>query len=384
MLELGVDEITVVLQLSPNYKNCLAISEWEEVAENLIDKFVKKSGFITVYGDMEVEQRPPQGYTYAYKFGEHNFYLAVAYHTYQLSMGIAVKLSAQALDYYCEATGLKVYQFLQKITEKEYTIRLSRIDLTADYIDEDVDVTGIYQSLMDNKVGIFREYISKKTGETAYKRSMMQYEGYLKEKEVPTIYIGSVQSNSRIRIYDKKREQIERKGVKFDKAIKCDNWVRFEGVFRHEFSHQISEELLKIKTDIEFANLIACTLAQKYRFMIIDNGVINCDTEYTQMLLDCISNKSFALKAPSSRNYDIAKSVAHIFFGSGVMSTLYKIKEIWGKDAVGAMMKYISDSLDEWKPNDDCRYWLRKNTSDYRMNYSDFDTFMRDNISNML
>lgn len=385
MLELGVDEITLVLQLSQQLKSMYNNSfDWSTVAENIIDTFVGKADFKIIFGDSIPEKRPPQGYTVAYTYGEHNFYLAIAYHQLQMSMGIAIKFSAQALDYYCEASGLKVYGILQKVQDNAYTVRLSRIDLVADYINEGINVTTIYQNMMDKTIGIFREYVSKKTGEVSYRRSELQFQGYLKECEVPTIYIGSVQSNARLRIYDKKREQMERKGSKFDKAKKCSDWVRFEGVFRHEFAHQLSDELLNIKTDDEFANLIACTMIQKYRFMYIDNGVIDCETEYTQMLLDCISNGGFVLKSPSSRNYEISKSIGYLFFGSGVISTLYKIKAIWGDEAVTKLLTFIDEYLDEWEPNDDCRYWTRKNIGDYRINYPDFDLFMRDNLMTLL
>lgn len=386
MLELGVDEITLVLQISQQLKSMYNNSsfDWSSVAENIIYTFITKSNFKTIFGESIPEKRPPQGYTVAYAYGEHNFYLAIAYHQFQMSMGIAIKFSAQALDYYCEASGLKVYEFLQKVKDSAYTVRLSRIDLVADYIDEEINVTTIYQNLIDNKIGLFREYESKKTGEVSYRRCEMQFQGYLKERDVPTIYIGSVQSNSRLRIYDKKREQMERKGSKLDKARKCHDWVRFEGVFKHEFAHQLSAELLNIKTDDEFANLIACTLIQKFRFMYIDNGVIDCETEYSQMLLDCISNQNFALKSPSSRNYDLSKSIGYMFFGSGVISTLYKIKSIWGDEAVLKFLTFTGEYLKEWEPNDDCRYWLGKNSNDYRKNYPNYDLFMRETLMPLL
>lgn len=384
MLEIGIDEITLVLKLAPGLKSRFSSFDWQNVAEDIIDIFSRKADFVKIYGDKLPEKKILQGYTRAYTYGEHNFYLCVAYHEYQMSMGIAVRFSAQALDYYCEASGLKVYQFLQKVKDDAYTARLSRIDLTADYIDEGINITGIYQNLMDKKIGIFREYVSKKTGETAYRKCVMQFQGYIKECDVPTIYIGSVQSNSRLRIYDKKREQIEQKGTKLDKAVQCHDWVRFEGVFRHEFAHQLTSELLKVQSDNEFENLIACTLVQKYRFMYMDNGVVDYETEYTQMLLDCIRNQNFALKAPSSRNYDIAKSVGYLFGGSGVMNTLYKIKEIWGDDAIVMMLDYISGTLNEWQPNADCRYWLIRNAEDYRKKYPDFHTFLITNLSIVL
>lgn len=380
MLEFGVDEITLVLQLLPALKNQITLSDWDDIARDMIYRFVEKSGFEAIFGNPIPEERPPAGYTIAYTFGEHNFYLAVAYHQLQVKMGVVVKLSAQALDYYCEFSGVKVYEFLQLIQDSYYTTRISRIDLTVDYIDEDIDVTSIYQMFIDNKVGIFREYTSKKTGELSYRRCNMQYQGFLKGQEVPTLYLGSAKSNSRLRIYDKKREQIERNGSKLIKARNCQDWVRFEGVFRHEFAHQISDELLKISSDDEFVNFIALTMIQKFRFMYIDKGVVDCDTEYSQMLLDAITNQNFALKSPSSKNYEMVKNLAYLFNGSGVISTLYKIKVIWGDDAILYFMMFIQEYLKEWNQNDDCRYWLRNNLVDYQRNYPEFEAFFKEAI----
>lgn len=342
MLEIGVDEITLVSQLAKNRKSVLAVRDWDSVAEELIGVFEKKADFLSVFGDKEQEEKAPEGYKIAYKYGSHPFYFCVAYHPYYPDMGIIVKFSAQALDYYVEATGLEVYRFMQKVVYPDYTIRLSRIDLTADYIDENINITGIYQNLMDSRIGVFREYMSKKTGKLEYKRVAMKYSGLLKEQDVPTIYIGSMQSDSRLRIYDKKREQIEKKGTKFDKAVGCKNWIRFEGVFRHEYAHQLSEQLLKISSINDYLNLIASTLVQKFRFMTVDaNGAADVETDYTQMLLNAINNNSFQLKAPSTRNYDLARNINYIFTGSGIMNTLYKVEEIWGAEAADYLLEYI-------------------------------------------
>jgi hypothetical protein len=210
-------------------------------------------------------------------------------------------------------------------------------------------------------------------------------QGYLIEQEVQTIYVGSYKSNSRLRIYDKKQEQIVHKGSKLEKALNCKGWVRFEAVMRNEYAHQLSSELMKIQTDDEFANLIAHAIAQKYRFMEVDNGIAGTPTEYTQMILDCLSNQQFQLKANATRNYALARSIAYIFSGSGIMNTLYKLKEIWGLNAVIEMLEYMLEALeDDFKPNDECRYWLNKNCSDYKNQYKDFDTYMKSDVKWLL
>lgn len=249
MIEYGIDEFTIVLQLTQtDRKNC-DIEEWPNRAEGLIDTISRHAGFRWKFGDKRPERKPPQGYTTAYTYGEHPFYFAVAYHPDQMRMGVVIKFSSQALDYFCNARHFKSYQLLQMVYNEDlYQLRLSRVDLTADFIDENINVTKIYNDLSDKKISVFREYESEKTGETCYKKTVQKYQGYAVDGEVPTVYLGSVKSNSRLRIYDKKREQLERSGTKLDKAKKCKNWVRFEGVFRNNYAHQITCELLKVKT----------------------------------------------------------------------------------------------------------------------------------------
>ena len=55
MLEIGVDEITLVFQLSRNRKSVLGVRDWDSVAEELLEEFVKRAGFLSVFGDKEKE-----------------------------------------------------------------------------------------------------------------------------------------------------------------------------------------------------------------------------------------------------------------------------------------------------------------------------------------
>lgn len=384
MLKLGIDEATIVIQLTQSLKDRYTYRQfdWPIVAENLITEFTNKADFETIYGEKMPITKCPEGYTNSFTFGTHSYFLAVSYHYLQPSMGVVIKFSAQALDYYCKESGFKLYELLQNVQSTDYTTRLSRIDLTADYFDEGINVSTIYKNLINEKIGTYREVTNKSTGELSYRRTPLKCNGIVRESDVPTLYLGSRKSNAFLRIYDKKREQIETKGNKLDDALRSTEWTRFEAVLRHAYAHQLTDELLKIQSDDELANLIACTILQKYRFMYLDNGTADYETEYSQMLLDCISNKNFILRSPTSRNFELAKNINYILGGSGVMSSLYKIKEIWGEQGVSVFMIFINELLAEFKPNDDCRYWLKKNKDDYQKNFPDFDLFFKEGIIN--
>lgn len=380
MLEFGIDELTVVLHFAR--RDILDDEEtnlefrWEDEAEGIINIFESRAGLIKVYGKRNGMAKLPQGYTFGWTYGEHAFYFAIAYHPYQMGMGVIVKFSAQAWAYYLEETGLKTYEALRRFCDDSwYKLTLSRIDLTADFIDMGIEVTQIYQDMIDGKLAIFRE-VEAKNGKLEYRKNPLHLQGFIKESEVPTIYLGSVQSESRLRIYDKRREQIERHGVHFDRAKSLHDWVRFEGVFRGKYAKQLLNALLSIDNDDDYMNLIACTFIQKFRFMetVSRDKIINAD--FMEEIVDCVKNKTYVLASPSSRNYDLAKSVRYLFAGSGVLATLTKIQKIWGDDELKFFLNYIYEYVQEYTPNDDCRYWMFKNVKDYQKKHPDFKEFL--------
>ncbi len=382
MIKLGVDEFTLVLQMSSLFKDQFSEEEliynWASAALVMIDEFNRLSEFETVFGEMIPCSNAPKGYTIAYTYGEHAFYLAIGFNEACMSMGVIVKFSATALDYFTEQSKLQVYQMLQKIQSDIYTCRLSRIDLTADYIDEDVNVTDIYQSLINKQIGVYREYVSKITGQLAYTPIRYDYRGFLRGDEVPTVYIGSVSSNAMLRIYDKKREQMERKGNKLDEALACRNWTRFEVVLRHGYAAQVHAALLGIGSDDEFANLIACTILQKFRICEVDEqGVVISETEYIEKLYNCITAQNYILRSTSTRNFELYKNIVYLLTDSGCVSTLYKIDSVWGEEALDKMLKYLREYVIENEPNSDCKYWLRRNLTDYQSAWKTFDDYFR-------
>ena len=67
------------------------------------------------------------------------------------------------------------------------------------------------------------------------------------------------------------------------------------------------------------------------------------------------------------------------------MNTFYKLKEFWGMDAVMWVLEYIAEKLqDDYIPNDDCRYWIKKNKTDYLKDYPDFNKYVNDNLTKLL
>jgi len=84
-----------------------------------------------------------------------------------------------------------------------------------------------------------------------------------------TIYVGSKANKGNsllLRIYDKKLEQEQKKGIYYDEALKCDDWVRFEMSIRQSYANQTGLDILKCRNDKELSSLIFQRFTDKYLF----------------------------------------------------------------------------------------------------------------------
>lgn len=373
MIELGVDEMTIVLQATAKTKDVMALEDWPMVAEAMISEFLARTGLEGLYGELTTEPRCPCGYTEALTLGEHGFYLAIAINPRQPLMGVCVRISAQALAYYIENVG-EPYLLLQAAYAPDnYEMRLSRCDIAVDYIDEGIDVTAIYQGLVSGCIEVRREQIDRSTGVLQVRRAASKLTARAEKGEFPTFYLGSRKANvdALLRCYDKRREQIEQNGTRLEKALKSKDWVRFEASLRHGYANQFGGALLAVEDDGDFGTLIGSVFLQRYRFY---DGTNLC--AWTKALEDAISARSIRLFSSTSRNNDLAASLHYLAKGSGLTPLLYKAKLIWGDDAPKAICKWLRERIRDYEPNADCRRWLKKNARDYVKQYATVDEFL--------
>lgn len=367
MIELGVDEFTLVLRSN---RLELKDKDWENEAEYLIWIFENKLGLKDIFGEKKQELNNLRGYNNSYKYGNHGFYFAISYHNIHSKMGICVKFSAQSLRYYIERTGLKVYEILKKCLDKRYSIRLSRIDLIADYIDEYIDLDKLYSDYTEEKVAVYQTL--KKGGKNLIRKCNLCCSGYLNDSRINTLYFGSPQSKSRLRIYDKKFEQISKKGILLRKAIECNSWIRFEAVFKDEFAHKITQYFLNIEDDLEFLNLIANIIIQKFCFYI--DGT-NKMVDFSYFLNDMIIEKQVILKNYKKEDNDLINDIIYHYKYSELMSFIFKIKKIWGEDDLKRLVNFMLNLSELYEANKDCISWLDKYKNDYK-SYCDFDDYI--------
>ena len=359
---MGIDEFTLTL----HNRDSIRESNWSETAESFIVRFIKLSRLTELFGkNSAVSKNLPAGYTYGYMYESLIGYFAIAYNDSFPKMGAIVKFSAEAWAWYqkryCDRFGsrIQIHSFLDMVVSTEYHLRLTRIDITADYINygEITDPNHIFDDIRNERV-----YIVDHNGRKA-KRKLSDFG---KDNKTQSIMIGSRKANSKalLRIYDKRSEQIDRFGFRYFEAIKTNSWVRFEASYRGDYAHMIGQDLmLDIHSDVELSKYLASKILDKYRFVDKDGNY----TVYTQDLLAIAENANYpALRSESPHNNSLKKSILYLIKGSGLFPTLFKFRAFWGEDGERSLIDYLLDIyhnafLPEAEKNRTLIAWIKKN-----------------------
>ena len=347
---LGVDELTIVLIATMIYVDGFLVG-WKNEAEKMIKEFARLANLESIFGKQkELESSPPKGYTTAYQYGEYPFYFAIAYHPSCPKMGVVVKFSAHSWAVYCQKGKTNIKRFLDSVQSNLYRARLSRVDFTVDYQNWDISVDDIYQKLKEKQL-----IIHNHKGEVNHS----EINAHETNGKASTFYVGSRKTGTRLflRVYDKKKEQIEQKGFRYSEAINTKSWIRFEAVFKDAYAHQMTD-IITSTNEEKLNDLIADKVAEKYRFYDLKS---NEYTDFTKALLEKTKEDFLRLRLESPRDNDFTKSLIHLVNGSGLFPTLYKCDETWGNESSKALLVYLYDIYkDDYEPNDDERLWLRK------------------------
>lgn len=376
MVELGIDEFCVVAQVNPDYMNAYDDGDWPEIAMAILEDLADRTGLIACLGAAMPEEKKPAGYSVGYTFGEHPFYLCAAFHE-RVDMGVCFKFSARATDYIREIGGMEPYELLQAGQNPSfYSLRLSRIDLTADYIDECFTVQEIYNGLEDGTLQFMREQIDSRSGKVTLRKSSQMLSGYISGGEVSTIYVGSAKANTngRLRIYDKKLEQLVKHGTYEEKARVCASWVRFEACVRGKYAHALTDELLTINNDDEVATLVLDVFKQRYQLWYSNSGVIDHLHEATELLN--VGIHVLRLPAITNRNVDLDASLKHIVDGSGLTPSVYKVAAIWGEGALPEFFSWLAFRCECKLIGDETARWIKTNASDFKRMYPNLKEYL--------
>ena len=323
------------------------VTDWADIMDEIIDVFIAKSRLMDLFGEMAFAEKVPAGYTNGLTFACRPWYLVVSWHDDFPSMGICVRFSAHAYATYKQEfkerfqSDINIAVFLNMVQDGAYTTRLSRIDLTADYFDYSDELLPdrylspdlIYERLKDGS------YAAKNRNDRQSVRSMSAIDN---DGAYETFYIGSRvgKSNGFLRVYDKKQEQIQSMGYRYDEAMQYKSWVRFEASFLHDCAHQMTEQLLSGNmTPRDLQQWIAKHISDKYRFVDASTKEV---TSFTDDLIGISIGANVAtLIAPSPRDNTFRQSLEHLRVGSGLYPALYKAFSMWGDGADRQLIEYL-------------------------------------------
>lgn len=366
-----VDEFTLVLSLIDKDIG----EDWIPICERFIKDFLERSRIETLFGRMEHRYTGlPKGYISGLSYDNKPWYLAIAWHDDQPRMGVCVRFSAYAWAsyqmYYFRkySRPITIADFLAMVRSNLYNIHLTRIDLVADYFDypdpDNIPGRFLKPDTIYRKINVGEYEVKTYKGmPSVYRTSAIDKDG-----EYQTVYLGSKQGSLFMRIYDKKEEQLQTKGFRYNDAVDCKSWVRFEMVVRHDGAKTITEQLLALQTIQELQALIARHITDKYRFIDVQ---ANTNTEFTEDLLSIALGATVApIKTASNRNMELGRTMSHIRNCSGLYSLLYKVLCIWGpKEVHKLMLEFEIDFLREAKKENSFRdidKWVRKHYSEYQ------------------
>lgn len=192
-----------------------------------------------VYGKFEIENHGFNGYTRTVTFNllDKDSLVRIEYNPDRLDMGLSIDFRGNPKKYYeqvCEIKGIKVnWKEIISQVVKKYGGHLSRIDIAVDFIDFGYSVNSISEKLKNEEY----YFLNKNKQRIDIERIKTIGKG----KKTETIYVGSRTSGAYLRIYNKKKEQLETRGIFHAQATVCENWVRVEGEFHHKKSQRIGK-----------------------------------------------------------------------------------------------------------------------------------------------
>ena len=392
MLRASVDEFTLVLQAPRDQKLELEDAEdWDSLANRLIIEFENKAKFVSILGSKMQAEKCPAGYVQGFCYGRHNFYVVVAYNKTAYNMGIVIKFSAEALHYYLAKSKQEIYDFLQNVESDMYSMRLSRIDFDIDFIDEVFTVNSLYEKIKSKKVEVFLQKQQKE--KVIFSKRNLRYRGFMDEGKIQTIYLNSPLSSVNCRIYNKRLEEIKLRKPEMKFAL-SHSWIRFEAVFKNEYAHTYFRnkddekkeiyqaakntgdstlmEIFKVGKDTGNSASTQKEETQKFFFKNADGTT----SVYTKKMLDALKSNDFQLLGQMPQDNDLNKLFEYVLENSGTISTLYKIKTLWGVDALAYAVSYINHYVSDWDANQNCIEWLKKHANDTKETYPNFSDFI--------
>ena len=156
MISAKVDQFTLtILPSLTNLEGFAHISS--DYSEYVRNRFEELLQIVPTYSSAELMNGGVRNYDTVYAYGFEKAKIFFKYSSSNVSNGISIEFKARALREYLKAYRIKkrdsmdVHKILSLLAD-EFDIRLSRLDIAIDFVDEDVLVTKIYDDLLSEEL----------------------------------------------------------------------------------------------------------------------------------------------------------------------------------------------------------------------------------------
>lgn len=359
MLKCDIDEISFVFLPEFNGK----FEEYDAFCVDIVEKLYELLHFEIGTTNHEKLEKGFSGYTSVLSFDD--WQILLAWCETSPNMGVFCKFTGQGLKNYLSKIkavypGFEVYDLAKafdSITDYFAGVaRASKIDLAIDFINEGLEVNEIIQKL-ENGSRIYNHLERTNTSKIGYVAS---------DGNVETIYVGSRKNKgiqALLRIYDKKIEQMETKGIFYQEAKNSSDWVRFEASYRQKYANQIGNDLLLCDSPSDLSGLIFRRFTDRYRFGYAKNEYWNT----TKVMLAMADLDFDVLLSTDKRKNDLIRTFDYLTNSSGLESFLYKISQIYGAGSIDEFFEAVKkDYYETYTPNDDVINFLNKNLEELK------------------
>lgn len=321
--------------------------DWSDKADGIINRICANLGLgaevparKNAQGDA-INPLSKLGYNVCKQYGD----ILIGYHKVYEYMGIIVQLSGDACRSYrrmfdnnCVPELFLISGLNTIADDNDYMCAPTRVDIALDEyngawtVPQYVDAYYLQPQAQKRKAYVYtyRAYTEDKPsyGLANAKTSAIMGDG-------ATLYVGSISSACRLRIYDK---LAERKNADAPVADDVERWTRYELVVRKEYARAMGDALADINvTDSDgYLRYLASVLANKYVLCLDEDGMRK---HYIMQYLEGVADGTkTVLRSDDRRASTLVTSYGHIIGGSGLVGLAQKMVAIHNDKDAGKLV----------------------------------------------
>lgn len=303
--------------------------------------------------------------------------ILIGYHDFYEYMGICLQFSGEGLRQYRlsnsrECVEAWVMRSLDELSDTwEYSCGATRIDIAIDTYNGETtlrDIIDLYHKPQDQR---HERYLytamENRNGDEIRVRHRSGTQIIDNDMGGTSFYIGSIQSNCRLNVYDKTAEQIAA-----GKKDVPEKWVRYEGRFKSEYSRQLFNEIKYYTDYTQYGKYLYRVMDSKWEFRLSDdpNDLHPISKDWKERSKGTLG----ILKADDRRVSTMQTSYDHITARSGLFSYLRKAELLYGEEVIPALITSLLSDYEDYKTTPEVNNFVVSN-KEYRQTHGEaFET----------